>query len=133
MSSARRRESSDDDDSSGADAGPGMESGIGDEDCTPSQYRKARLENDSASGVDESDRDSENGVESVISSEGPPSLKSSSLPMVMTKQLIENNLSKTKTKKRLEGKNKSSRSKIAETIEGILRIRHIETLGCGSN
>jgi len=78
MSSARRRKSSDDDDSSVADAGPGMESGSGDDDRTPSQYRKARLENDSASGVEDSDRDSENGVESVISSEGPPSLKSSS-------------------------------------------------------
>jgi hypothetical protein len=78
MSSARRRESSDDDDSSGADAGPAMQIGSGDEDCSPSQYRKARLENDNSSGVEDSDQDSENGVESVISSEGPPSLRSSS-------------------------------------------------------
>ncbi len=80
MSSARRRKSSDDDDSSAADAGPAMESGSGDEDCSPSQYRKARLMHDSASSVEESDRDSENGVESegsVTSSESLPSLRSS--------------------------------------------------------
>ncbi len=58
-----------------------MEIGSGDDDCSPSQYRKARLMHDSASGVEESDRESENGVESegsVTSSEGPPSLSSSS-------------------------------------------------------
>ena len=81
MSSAHRRKSSADDDSSAADAGPAMESGSGNEDCSPSQYRKARLMHDSASGVEDSDRDSENGVESegsVASSESLPSLRSSS-------------------------------------------------------
>ncbi len=81
MSSARRRKSSDDDGSSAADAGPAMEIGSGDDDCSPSQYRKARLMHDSASGVEESDWESENGVElegSVTSSEGPPTMTSSS-------------------------------------------------------
>ncbi len=81
MSSARRRKSSDDDDSSAADAGPAMEIGSGDDDCSSSQYRKARLMHNSASCIEESDRDSENGFESegsVSSSEGPPSLSSSS-------------------------------------------------------
>ncbi len=79
MSSARRRESSDDNDSSAADAraGPAMEIGSGYDDCSPSQYLNARLMHDSASCVEESDRESENGVESegsVSSSEGPPTL-----------------------------------------------------------
>ncbi len=63
MSSARRRKSTADDGSSAADASPAMESGSGDDDCSPSQYRKARLMHDSSSGVEESDRESENGVE----------------------------------------------------------------------
>ena len=81
MSSARRRESSADNGFSAADAGPAMESGSGDDDCSPSQYRKARLMHGSSSGVEESDRESDNGVESegsVTSSEGSPSLHSSS-------------------------------------------------------
>ncbi len=58
-------------------AGQAMESGSDYDDCSPSQYRKARLMHDSSSGVEESDRESDNGVESegsVISSDGPPSL-----------------------------------------------------------
>jgi hypothetical protein len=85
MSSARRRKSSDDYDSSAADAGPAMEIGSGDDDCSPSQYQKARLmhdtDDDSASGVEESDRESENGVESerpVTSLEGSHTMTSSS-------------------------------------------------------
>jgi hypothetical protein len=81
MSSARRRKSTAYDGSSAADAGPAMESGSSNDDCSPSQYRKARLMHDSSSCVEESDRESDNGVESegsVISSDGPPSLASSS-------------------------------------------------------
>jgi hypothetical protein len=55
MSSARRRESSADDGSSVTDAGPAMEIGGGDDDRIPSQYRKARLTDESGSGVEESD------------------------------------------------------------------------------
>ena len=47
-----------------ADASPAMESGSGDDDCIPSQYGKARLMEDSGSGVEESDRASNNAVES---------------------------------------------------------------------
>ncbi len=73
MSSARRRESSADDDPSVAEAGPAMESGSGDDDHSPSQYRKARLMEDSGSGVEDSDLASDNPVESegsVASSDG---------------------------------------------------------------
>ncbi len=63
MSSTRRRESTADDGSSAADAGPAMESGSGDDDHSPSQYRKARLMDDSSSGVEESDLASNNAVE----------------------------------------------------------------------
>jgi hypothetical protein len=80
MSSASRRKSSADDGSSAADAGLAMESGSGDDDCSPSQHRKARLMEDMEdSGVEESDRELDNGVElegSVTSSDGPPSLRS---------------------------------------------------------
>ncbi len=64
MSSARRRESSADDGSSVAEAGPPMESGSGDDDRIPSQYRKARLMEDSGSWVEESHLASNNAVES---------------------------------------------------------------------
>ncbi len=73
MSSARRRESSADDGPSVAEAGPAMENGSGDDDCSPSQYRKARLMEDSGSGVEDSDRASDNAEElegSVASSNG---------------------------------------------------------------
>jgi hypothetical protein len=50
-----------------------MESGSGDDDLSPSQYQKGRLMEDSGSGVEESDRASNNAVESegsVASSDG---------------------------------------------------------------
>ncbi len=65
MSSARRRESTADDGSSVADACPAMESGSGNNDRSPSQYWKARvLEDMEDSGVEDSDRESDNAVES---------------------------------------------------------------------
>ncbi len=70
MSSARRRESSADDGSSAADVGPAMESGSGDDDSSPSQYRKTRLMEES--GIEDYSA-SNNAVEweeSVASSDG---------------------------------------------------------------
>ena len=121
MSSARRRKSSDDDDSSGADAGPANATGSDDEDCSPSQYRKARLENDSASGVEDSDRDSENGVESVISSEGPPSLHSSSADgddeATYRKQFIEDEDKKAARRKEQNAADQKSQKRLKEFCE----------------
>ncbi len=81
MSSARHRESSANDGLSVAKAGPSVETVTDNDDneCSPSQYRKVRLEEDS--NVEESDREADNAVESegsAASSSGPPSLQSSS-------------------------------------------------------
>jgi hypothetical protein len=57
------------------------DAGSGDDDRSPSQYQKARLLHDSASGVEESDRESANGIElegRVTSLKGPPTMTSSS-------------------------------------------------------
>ncbi len=124
MSSARRRKSSDDDDSSAADAGPAMEIGSGDDDCSPSQYRKARLMHDSASGVEESDRDSEYGVESegsVSSSEGPPSLSSSSADeedeATYRKRFIEDEEKKAARRKEQIAEDQKSQKRLKEFCE----------------
>jgi hypothetical protein len=151
MSSARRRELTADDGSSVADAGPAMESGSGDDDRSPSQYRKAKvLEDMEDSGVEDSDWESDNVVEfegSVSSSSGPPSLTSTSGnkyeddETTYRKRFIEDARRKQqlaedqKSQKRLKQFCDSETLKrlVAEAIEEAFKSRVPDSSGCCSS